>query len=310
VTKSVEVSDKAEMQSEQPATAVEVQSAENTTNYEPTTESEPTPEPSDSSYEEDDVKTEVSDDLMRRKKKKSVAKVSPPKPKSTPPKKQVSKKRKSLDDDGGIYKPGKESDTEESVVKKVKTPKRNAALPRKLQKVNQQPIPNSASKEPHATPGAKSQAENQPSPAPRHRIQSKTASAISSRKLTPVKSRIPRRQSTSPPPTASFFGTGLEYKKPALQARADGSDDEAYSAVPSANDIPPMPPMPKAVRLPSGELVQTAPSSLKKSLSVTGKLTKSRPVNKGAGKDDEKERGKEEKRNEEDESHEWPDFVF
>ena len=78
-----------------------------------------------------------------------------------------------------------------------------------------------------------------------------------------------RQQSASPPPSsATFTGPGLNYTKPShsqsrapskASSRRDVDEDNAYIADPALSpSIPPLPPMPKAVRLASGEVVSTA----------------------------------------------------
>jgi hypothetical protein len=127
---------------------------------------------------------------------------------------------------------------------------------------------------------------------------------MSSSKMGKSKVPIKGRQSVSPPPSGPF--TGLEYMKPSSQSSRNESGEAkmaAYSAIPSADgeDVPPMPTMPKAVRLASGEVVSIpAPARRGNSgsqLHHTGsKLTKARPSPR-------KEKGKKE-------DFEWPEDVF
>lgn len=224
----------------------------------------------------------------------SEPKASDPKPsKPSPNSKSKSKKRKSLADTSGVYKPIPESESDLSSIKPRRTAKKSATgnPPRKLQKTS--------------TPPTKSSPQNQRNPAPRHRqLMPGKQVVMSSSKMCKSKVPIKGRQSVSPPPSGPF--TGLEYMKPSSQSSRNESGEAkmaAYSAIPSADgeDVPPMPTMPKAVRLASGEVVSIpAPARRGNSgsqLHHTGsKLTKARPSPR-------KEKGRKE-------DFEWPEDVF
>lgn len=208
-----------------------------------------------------------------------------------------SKKRKSLADDSGAFKPVPESESDLSSIKPRRTLKKNAAgdPPRKLQKT-----------------AAKTSPPNHRNDAPRHRQfnPGKEHSPIMPSKASKSKVPVNGRQSVSPPPSGPF--TGLDYIKPSSQPSRNPTElGEArmatYSAIPSADseDVPPMPKMPKAIRLPSGEVVNIPAQNgnvstgnarkLRHTGSNAGKLTKARPSSK-----------KGEKR----EDFEWPEDVF
>lgn len=80
--------------------------------------------------------------------------------------------------------------------------------------------------------------------------------------------RVPKSTPTSPPPASSsypmptFTSSGLSNSKIPAQnpmPHLAGMEEEKYIAIPSDEhgDIPPMPEVPKKVRLPSGEIVDT-----------------------------------------------------
>jgi hypothetical protein len=188
--------------------------------------------------------------------------------KSTPAK---SKKRKgTFADNSGTYHPPPHSESSHATaltteVKKART-KTSKAAPAKLQKSSKAP----PSKDTQAP--SKDGASNKPPTSKEDRTatsttspqkaKSKTAprpqrgpgSAVSraGSKLVKVNKNAP--QSTSPPPSTPSF-TGLTYAKPA--ARGGGREVEPmYSAVPGEEGaVPPMPKLPKSVRLPSGEVI-------------------------------------------------------
>ncbi|KAL5326060.1 hypothetical protein ACEPPN_007198 [Leptodophora sp. 'Broadleaf-Isolate-01'] len=120
-----------------------------------------------------------------------------------------------------------------------------------------------------------------------------------------------RQQSASPPPSsATFTGPGLAYTKPSrtnnLTPKAPSRHQEdAYSADPAMSpSIPPLPPMPKAVRLASGEVVSTEgmvsgiPSVKTKSSTANGGMTREQRERTGVSSSSSKQ------------SFEWPDDVF
>jgi hypothetical protein len=236
----------------------------------------------------------------------------------TPEAKPTLKKRKStvferMADDGGKYKPSDsdvDSEAESEVKKSTPTKKNAAAGPRKLQKTVHKATP---AKEPPSTPDVKNPSpQNQRNPAPRYQGSSKGPKL----KQTPVKpqlikSKVPRRQSASPPPSSSF--TGLQYPKPSAGMTPAVAKQAVYSAIPSADgDVPPIPKMPNAVRLPSGEMISTASTVKFTNSARTGsKLTKTRPLAKEGG---EREKKKvEEKKTAQPglkEPFSWPDDVF
>ena len=133
------------------------------------------------------------------------------------------------------------------------------------------------------------------------------------------------RQSVSPPPSGSF--TGLQYKKPSAQLIRNGTEiGEArmatYSAVPSidGSDVPPIPKLPKAVRLASGEVVNIPPQKINHRIPSEGmrfqqtgsdpsKSTKARstssPLEGG-----ELRKSTSPKKNSGREHFEWPEDVF
>ena len=245
-----------------------------------------------------------------------------PKPQRTKPaaeriqaKKTPTKKRKStferLADDGGVYKPSQDSESDlESEVKNSTPRKKNTddTRPRKLQKI----VPDSEESKPRISTSKTM------TPAGLEELGHNTSSAKASTSALSVptignslkggkklisppppgqKSKIPQKgkQTFSPPPSSSF--TGLDYTKPS-QARqsinAVGKligNDVAYSADPATDDsVPPMPTMPKAIRLNSGQIIQTTDASFasnnsktstaSKSSSGPTKLTKPRPAPK------------------------------
>ncbi|KAH6670745.1 hypothetical protein B0J14DRAFT_102429 [Halenospora varia] len=239
-----------------------------------------------------------------------------PQPKKTTPRKvSTPKKRKStferLADDGGAYRPsgtGGESDGETVSTKPNLRKKATANRPRKLQRVAQD------SSKIH-----KRKAVSPSSPKVTHAKKnslrkSSAGGTPPATKLTKANANRNVRQSVSPPPSADF--TGLDYMKPSLtskfaakqssKADASSSKEVAYIANPAISaDVPPMPPMPKAVRLASGEMVNTNAFQ-----SNPTKLTKANPT---IGKEKEGENTKpttEKKLTRAHESFEWPADVF
>ena len=216
----------------------------------------------------------------------------------TPKHKPTPKKRKStvferMADDGGKYKPSDsdvESEAESGVKKPTLRKKNSAAGPRKLQKTIHKELP--------STPDLKNVSpQNQRNPAPRYQASKGLKLKQTPPKPQLVKGKLPGRQSASPPPSSAF--TGLKYSKPSTKKVAEAKQ-AAYSKLPSTDDVPPMPKMPNAVRLPSGEVISTAPKSANAPARVGSKLTKARPVTKeGEGRE-----------KNQDEQFDWPDDVF
>ncbi|KAH7370735.1 hypothetical protein BKA65DRAFT_23376 [Rhexocercosporidium sp. MPI-PUGE-AT-0058] len=129
-----------------------------------------------------------------------------------------------------------------------------------------------------------------------------------------------RQQSASPPPSsATFTGPSLTYNKPSrnthkLSPKAPSRHEEdAYIADPAMSpSIPPLPPMPKAVRLASGEVVSTegmvsGVSSIKHKFS-----TRSSGNDSGANSDMKREQRERTgmSSSPSKQSFEWPDDVF
>jgi hypothetical protein len=238
----------------------------------------------------------------------------------TPTKKTPTKKRKSnferLADDGGQYKPSQDADSDpESEVKKTTPRKQNVgARPRKLQKIVPESNGDASSKasasksmktpsssQDHiSTPGARGNNQNKGSgnaSMDASSVPGRRNSLKAMKKLTSppppdrmAKSKIlPKgKQSFSPPPSSSF--TGLDYMKPSLSKQTTKhvaelvDNNVAYSADPTTDDnIPPMPAIPKAIRLSSGEVVKTSTSfgsGASKTSAGPTKLTKPRPAHK------------------------------
>lgn len=237
------------------------------------------------------------------------------KPRSTKPQASKSKKRKSVSDcdptGEKTFQPVPESESDISSVKPKPAPKKTTTgnPPRKLQKTS-----NSKTSPPNKRHGAPSR--DQLTTGRKH-------SPVSSKSS---KSKIPAkggRQSVSPPPSGPF--TGLEYMKPSSQSSGNGTEvGEArmatYSAIPSADgdDVPPMPKMPKAVRLASGEVVNIpAPKNdgnggagkLQHTGSNASKLTKARPT-PSPRKGGEEKKSSSPKKGGKKEEFEWPEDVF
>ena len=270
-----------------------------------TTISEPSTkayDPNDGDYVEEESDHETTPKPQQAK----------PATEKAPAKRTPTKKRKStferLADDGGIYKPSQDSDSNpESEVKKSTPRKKNTdARPRKLQKTVQDsdepkrrsltsktstPATSGLSRDPSSTKASAST----PSVPPRGNSV-KGGKKLVSPPPPGQKSKIPQKatQSFAPPPSSSF--SGLDYTKPSVTRQSIKpvgdlvGNDIAYSADPTTDDsVPPMPTMPKAIRLTSGEVIQTAaasstsntskPSKTSKASGPT-KLTKPRPAPK------------------------------
>jgi hypothetical protein len=233
-----------------------------------------------------------------------------------PTKKTPSKKRKStferLADDGGLYKPSRDSDSDpESEVKKpTQSKKTTGARPRKLQKTAQEsdgePNPKASTLEKYSriTTGLGGVSRNNSSakaPVSAPSAPSRSNSLKGGKKpISPPppgqKDKLPQngKQTFSPPPSSSF--TGLDYTKPSVArqimtpAGEHVGRDIAYSADPTTDDnVPPMPALPKEIRLHSGEVIKTTTAAFasqssnnSKSSKTSGptKLTKPRPAPK------------------------------
>jgi hypothetical protein len=308
---------------------------------EPTTRAE---DPNDSDYQEEESDKNSAVKARAKPNVKRPKALQLPKPS---PKKRKSNTFERLADDGGIYKPSGGSDSDgEPEVKKDTQKKNIGARPRKLQKVSQDSSVDSTSKLAPSRPAVENQSPQQnqhPSAlraigAPavsKHNSRTGAASSgpqIATRRQSlkgikhtvtspPPSGRLVksqkgsvRRQSVSPPPASDL--TGLDYVKPSTAAKAEvpqpgrlAAPDVAYSADPSTEDeIPPMPKMPKAVRLPSGEVINTAPPAGKATSNTSSggaKLTKKKPVERHNSKSPEKENQPHSKK-----SFEWPEDVF
>ncbi|KAF4633253.1 hypothetical protein G7Y89_g4861 [Cudoniella acicularis] len=283
-------------------------------------ESSALPSANDSSYEE-----EQSDKESTPKPKTQPSEITPKK--DSTPRKRKSRFERLADD--GRYKPSPEPDSDdESEVKKATLRKKPAtSRPRKLQKVTQDTakvanapkLKGSTLAPPKNThTGTKITVFDMTSKTT-GRGHSRTG-AVSSAKLVKSKPQPNARQSVSPPPSSDF--NGLDYMKPSLTSKSVkipksgnqlGAEDVAYIANPAfSSDVPPMPKMPKAVRLASGEMISTAPSLISGNSrqSSPSKLTKPNPTIK------EGESTKPDKDNVQKpltrahESFEWPPDVF
>ncbi|KAN0110232.1 hypothetical protein V8E51_006619 [Hyaloscypha variabilis] len=244
-------------------------------------------------------------------------------------KKTPSKKRKStferLADDGGIYKPSQDTESDpESEIKKLTPRKKNSDVrPRKLQKTVQETDSESKSKPSTSKPAAPAglggpsrNASLDTASASTPSVPTRGNSVKGGKKLVSPpppsqKSKILQKapQSFAPPPSSSF--SGLDYTKPSVTRQSITpvgelvGNDVAYSADPTTDDsVPPMPTMPKAIRLSSGEVIQTTPSvtSNTSKTSKTGptKLTKPRPAPKDSKT----------KKPEPDDDFDWEKDVF
>ncbi|PVH82939.1 hypothetical protein DL98DRAFT_586097 [Cadophora sp. DSE1049] len=127
-----------------------------------------------------------------------------------------------------------------------------------------------------------------------------------------------RQQSASPPPSsATFTGPGLNYTKPSrnqsrapskASSRHDVDEDDAYIADPALSpSIPPLPPMPKAVRLASGEVVSTA--GMVTNVSAASSNAVKNGTNGGAMNREQRDRAGMSSSTSK-QSFEWPDDVF
>jgi hypothetical protein len=226
---------------------------------------------------------------------------------NTPTKKTPTKKRKSifegLADDGGRYKPSQDSDSDiESEVKKSTPRKKNSGPPRKLQKTVQESDGDSNPKTSTSKTGSRTSmggvsrnTSSAKAPVTAPSVPTRGSGLKGGKKLISPpppgqKSKIPQtgKQTFSPPPSSSF--TGLDYTKPSVARQTVKhvaelvGNDVAYSADPTTDDsVPPMPKIPKEIRLHSGEVIQTTAASFasnSKTSSGPAKLTKPRPVPK------------------------------
>ncbi|KAE8449729.1 hypothetical protein EG329_007504 [Mollisiaceae sp. DMI_Dod_QoI] len=335
---------------------------------EPTTKDS---DPNDSDYSEGDAEPEPEEEEEEEDKEKTPK----PQPNRTPSSKKRKSRFEGHADDDGIYKPTDTEDSDpESEVKKSTPRKQSRRIilnhPRKLQKISPAQAkhfctdspPKRAPPPPPTETQSRSQSQNSNTSRSDGKHPVRTSSLKSTLKSPPPSSRLSkskppplpttRQQSASPPPSSGFAGMGadFEYKKPSLQPSikqqinsqiktfAEEGEDIAYAADPSEDDgVPPMPKMPRTVRLASGEIVNTQTSAaatngnsamnggnaksegstVSKTSGISkgsaGKLMKERKDNKclekqkagsevGAG--NEKEQAMEKK------SFEWPDDVF
>ena len=177
-------------------------------------------------------------------------------------------KRKSLADDSGVFKPCPGSESDISSVRAKRTlNKKPVSNPRKLQKTT-------------ATSTTTKTKTSAPPHEQRHRHRQLTKKSVT---LAPSKvtknTKLPSKgqKSASPPPSSHLTGM-LDYNKPSSQqpgrhGSAVGAADArmaTYSAVPG-QEIPPMPEMPRAVRLASGEVLEIAAQKGKGKTTVKGK---------------------------------------
>ncbi|KAG4429401.1 hypothetical protein IFR05_015116 [Cadophora sp. M221] len=235
----------------------------------------------------------------------------------------------------------KTKSTSTSKVSKSSNPRKKGPIitlqhPRKLQKTVPGPKTTNAPK--NSPPGSSSTVSSSrpsippptrsaPPPPPtgrnppaikKHQTQHITSPPPSGRLMKSNKVPLPptsRQQSASPPPSsATFTGPGLTYTKPSrthnLTPKAPSHHQEdVYSADPAMSpSIPPLPPMPKAVRLASGEVVSTQgkvssipPVKTKTSASVAG-------TNGGMKREQRERTGVSSSSSKQ--SFEWPDDVF
>ncbi|KAE9372068.1 hypothetical protein N431DRAFT_407983 [Stipitochalara longipes BDJ] len=217
----------------------------------------------------------------------------------TPAKKTSTKKRKNtferLADDGGIYRPSHDSESDpESEVKKSTPKKKNTdARPRKLQKTVQEsdgeskPKPStSKTSTPANLDGLGRNTSSAKASTATSSVLTRANSVKGGKKLVSPpppgqKSKVLQKttQSFAPPPSSSF--SGLDYTKPSVARQSIKTvgdlvgNDIAYSADPTTDDsVPPMPIMPTAVRLASGEVIQTTTASFTSNNSKTSKTSK------------------------------------
>jgi hypothetical protein len=211
-------------------------------------------------------------------------------PKTALPKTGPTKKRKSrssserITDNGEIYQPESESESEYSVKRKrspKKTPtKAPAHRLHKLPKTTTQQTPKvSISKELGHVSATKSQsprASKSSGKQQRSPVFLKKSGSTVSRSSSKLAKQRRVREPESPPLAPSF---SLNYPKPSAKRNSQvgkkvDQPTELYSAAPGGEaTVPPMPKMPDAVRLPSGEIISTA-----------GKLSKPRPATERASR--------------------------
>lgn len=206
-------------------------------------------------------------------------------PRST---RQPSKKRKSIIADD-IYRPPLETDDEDLEPVKKRTPPKKKA--RKLGKTTEEL--------PSTSDFKKTEPQSQRNAAGRF-LPAKKPGALPNKLTKAPRKPTPTQQSVSSP--SSDF-KGLEYPKPMTSPDREKTknvlqdDVEPYSAVPgTGSDVPPMPKLPKAVRLPSGEIVNTA---------ETGKAKENEPCRGGSLKNSETQ-----KRARSKQSFEWERDTF
>jgi hypothetical protein len=259
-----------------------------------------------------------------------------PKPSRTPKKRKTA--FEGYADDGGSYEPSLEESSAESElrVKTTKAPPKKVpptitlsgiARPSKLQKTTP------------STPSGKShQAQNQRTSASRTRSRGgglqapgKTGDVTGSvkdmstpppaRKLSKVSSASQEvKQSAQSPPSSPTF-MGMKYENPSTSRAGSQSItptgrinpyEVVYRADPNTEpDVPPMPPLPKSVRMPSGEIVKTTPAVISKPQPPSpAKLTKPRPASVSPKKLKESVENEDDQRPASKSSFEWPEDVF
>ena len=223
---------------------------------------------------------------------------------ASPPTRKLSNKRKmphtGIADDGGLYRPP--PDTESDYDSDIKASKKQASRPRKVQKKTASVEALSPVSKTVATKKVTIKKPTVHTPPPKH------------------KSKIPRKSASPPPPsnaTVSFTGGGLEYKKPSsARGAAKAAEQRKETAHGSDKEevVPPLPTMPKAVRLASGEVVDI--DAARKAgtggpVAKSGNIKSAPASKKGEGK---KQTGVENEdtggEKQQGEGDEWPDYVF
>ncbi len=252
-------------------------------------------------------------------------------PESTP--KAAKKKRKSfkpITDDGSRYQPSEgaaESDAESEI--KMATRKKNpTARPSKLRKTSGE----------HGVSASPSMRSMKILPASQHPrgyragptltltgvtlSPSRTTSGKLQKKaaLSPPHSgylikETQRQQSASPPPSGEFIGFDTVKPIKPTTPRTRKVDGAAYVVDPAEDDVPPVPKIPKALRMPNGEMVETHVAKVMKSDGFARhsphKIVKKRPTGQ-VGVDHTKQKREEQVLQEPSptKSFEWPEDVF
>ncbi|KAG9228950.1 hypothetical protein BJ875DRAFT_216281 [Amylocarpus encephaloides] len=257
-----------------------------TNSEEPSSELSSPPHSSD--FEEEEEEEDASDregtPRPARKKPSPLEKV--PTSKSSP-KTEAQRRRKisafdRLVKDDGAYKPRHDTTTDDSEIRMPALKKRTPARPRKLQKVTRESELSSPPRAEESNSPVKTPT-RAPPPVPRATLNGRanftarntvehiaaqltTTSTSSEAPPRTSSGRLtkkphftsPQRRSVSPP--SRELG-GIDYKKPSVSSPIQAVEQlepraAAYIANPAlGHDVPPMPKMPKAVRLASGEVV-------------------------------------------------------